>query len=161
MREVIITERCLGPWGKADCNANTRSRQKDLPGCLQNFFQTPILPKDQVLTSRLQWPQGMHSPDSGLSQGGKQWFCWAEGFATLWGKTNGKYNYWQQTALAPRAWNKVSGKKYSCLITLWSHSCWSAYQVKKAATCALHLWQRPNQTVAVNLKHIQCQVSAI
>lgn len=166
MREVILTERCLGLWGKAGRNANMRSRQKDLPGCLWNCFQMPILPKHQVLTSRLQQPQGLHSPDSGLSQGGKQWFCWAESVATLWGKKkkekkDSRCNYWQQTALAPRAWNEVSGKKCSWLTNLWSHSCRAEYQVKKAVTRALNLWQRSNQTLAVNLKHILCQVSAI
>jgi len=35
-------------------------------------------------------------------------------------KKGGKYNYLQQTVLAPRAWNEVSGNKCICLTSLWS-----------------------------------------
>lgn len=35
-------------------------------------------------------------------------------------KKDGKYNYLQETTLAPRAWNKVSGNKCICLTSLWS-----------------------------------------
>lgn len=122
-REVII-ERGVRLWCKTGCNAKGRNRQTDLLRVSVKLLPNSNFMQSSKISFYLPGCNNLRACTSSmlrsLSQGGKQWFYWAESCATLWEKKDGKYNYLQETALAPRACNKVSGNKCVCLTGLWS-----------------------------------------